>query len=333
MGEKKMRRYAVFALLVFLLAFSGCVQQRADEVRTGLSPYFDHAKEIGKVDLVITNIGYSGGSESLIRDFYKELVKIGVPDVMFMHTSYESRFFIAFFNKTSGKLCYVENGRGVVENVSYSYVLANADEWNEKIKAKVFSGYEFALLGYTQIYTLNSSYELLKSAEFHNHACPGLLSGYLIAEKIKEIAENYKKHDLLIFSVPPWCKDDALQIVFDATVGKKKMFVRNLSDEERENYPNIAGIYVFYDNAEKRGKGYVLTFDFDTVREKANVKEGDYGWLYRLKMNQWVLTHFEEARSLVGILGEFDVDENTLSKLQTMNFTIQELLGGRLSGR
>jgi len=314
------------AAILFLVALLLCCLQQAEQ-KTELTSYFKSAKEIGRVDLVITNLGYSEGSEKLIDDFYREIVALGSPDVMFMHTSYDKPFFVAFFNKTSGKLCYVEEKRRAVENVSYEYVLANANEWNEKMKAKVFSGYEFALIGFTQLYSNSAPHQLLKSAEFHNHACPGLLSGYLIAEKLKELKKNYKDM-LLIFSVPPWCKDDALQTIFDVTVGKKGMFVRVLSDEESKAYPNIAGIYVFYNESKKEGKGFILTFDFESVRKNANVSSSDYAWLQRVKQNQWILKNLEESKKLVGVLGEFEVNEELLLKLQKMNFTIQELLGG-----
>lgn len=283
-------------------------------------------KDIEKIDLIITNIGYSKGSEALLDAFYREIHNrgISVNSLILLHSSYNSPLYFAFLNKGSGKLLYVEGEKRVVETVDYQSVINSKDVWNEKIASKVFGGREFAILSVSQLFYFSVPYDLHKSIEFHNHVCPGLLHGYLIAELLR--SEFKPGERLLVFAVPPWCKDDALQTIFDVTVGKKGMYVRELREDEKKEYPDVAGIYVFWNEKEKKGRALILSFDRDVLQRNAGVTDKDYPWLWRLKQNNWIMRNFEEAKKLVKKLGEFDVNQELLDKLQRMDFNLREVL-------
>ncbi|KUK13986.1 MAG: hypothetical protein H5T91_00135 [Synergistetes bacterium] len=292
-----------------------------------LSLLFDEAfQKVGKVDLVITNIGYSRGSEALLDEFYRELMKRDIPvkSLVNLHSAYDKPLYFAFLNKKTGRLFYVDGSRKAVEDVSYQATLSEADKWNEKIKSKVFGGSEFALLSVSQLFSLDVPYDLHKAIEFHNHVCPGLLSGYLIAEFLR--GEVRPGERLMVFAVPSWCKDDALQVIFDTTVGKKGMYVRGLRGDEEKAFPDVAGIYVLWSDKDKRGRGLVLSFDFKALRRESGATDDDYPWLWRLKGNYWVMKNLDRARGLVGKMGEFEVDEELLGKLKKMELRLEEVL-------
>ena len=99
---------------------------------------------------------------------------------------------------------------------------------------------------------------------FHDHLCPGVTSGLFLAKYVEEklpinniTAESYK-----VIACPNWCKDDLLQMRWDATPGKSGMFVMALTDAEKKAVPNIAGIYIRWNDTAKSGDALALGFNW-----------------------------------------------------------------------
>jgi len=126
----------------------------------------------------------------------------------------------------------------------------------------------FTLAAVANVWAQDGPYDFLKSAELHNHICPGLTSGYLIAHYIQNHYPLAPGERYTVLASPVWCKEDALQVVLDCTPGKKGLIVKPLSKEQLEavSVPNPAAILLIWNAKQKTGQGVALSFDFDRIR-------------------------------------------------------------------
>ncbi|RLE48755.1 MAG: hypothetical protein DRJ31_06560 [Candidatus Methanomethylicota archaeon] len=210
-----------------------------------------------------------------------------------------------------------------VENISAELLLSKPEAWHEKMENKVFGGNEFSIITIAACWDKGLPYELLKAAELHNHICPGLTSGVLIIKyldqhlPIEEVGQEY-----VILAVPPWCKDDAFQAVYDSTVGKRKMTVMMLSKQQIKQLPeeakNVAGIYVKWDKSEGKGYALVLAFDWDKACNISGIERAwfkdfkSYKWWYaRLKMGLILQDYIDSPEEFVTTVMEFPINSSS----------------------
>ena len=216
--------------------------------------------------------------------------------------------------------------RVTIENVSASKLLSEPEAWNEKMVNKVFGGNEFSIMTISACWERGMPYELLLAAELHNHICPGLTSGILIIKYLDQHLPIEKPSQYyVILAVPPWCKDDAFQAIYDSTVGKRRMRVMMLSKEQSQQLPPVAGIYVRWDRSEDKGDAVVLTFDWDKACELCNINRRwfkdfkSYKWWYaRLKMDLELMNYLDRPEEFISIVKEFPINSSSeLNKLST----------------
>ena len=280
-------------------------------------------------------------------------------NLVVVHASKWRPLWFAFYRKGSGECVYIEVDSGVLEqymemwmsasdkssvqesfmslsddelfskvsmeNIHYSNLLSNPESWHEKMESKVFGGNEFSIMTIAACWDKGMPYELLQAAELHNHICPGLTSGILIMRYLDEVLpiESSSQY-YVILAVPPWCKDDAFQAVYDSTVGKRRMRVMMLSKEQSEQLPPVAGIYVRWDRSEDRGDAVVLTFDWDKACSVCGVERSwfkkfdSYEWWYaRLKVDLDLLDYLDKPEEFISVVKEFQV--NSSSELNALS--------------
>jgi formylmethanofuran dehydrogenase subunit E-like metal-binding protein len=145
--------------------------------------------------------------------------------------------------------------------------IGQAAFWEKKDAYKA-GGDLFSLAAMANVWAQDGPYDFLKSAELHNHICPGLTSGYLIAHYLLDHYPLAEGERYTLIACPVWCKEDALQVVMDCTPGKKGLIVKRLSAEQREriSVAKPAGMALIWDDKKKKGKGIALSFDFDRIR-------------------------------------------------------------------
>ncbi len=148
-------------------------------------------------------------------------------------------------------------------------------------------------------------YDFLKAAELHNHICPGLTSGYLLAHFILEHYPLAPEERYTIVSSPVWCKEDALQVILDCTPGKKGLVVKSLSKAQKEkiSVPNPAGFLLIWNTKTKTGKGAALSFDFKEF--KALYPENTPKAASLLS----TIPHLKTPERFVSVAREFTLDE------------------------
>jgi formylmethanofuran dehydrogenase subunit E-like metal-binding protein len=148
--------------------------------------------------------------------------------------------------------------------------LASPAFW-ESVKDSPLGRDVSALATIANVWAQDGPYDFLKSAELHNHICPGLTSGYLLAHYILDHYPLKQGEHYTIVACPVWCKEDAFQVVMDCTPGKKGLIVKRLSKQQQDNIsvPNPAGMVLIWDAKKKTGRGAALSFDSDGLRALA----------------------------------------------------------------
>ena len=288
--------------------------------------------------LILTNLGYSSGSEVYINEFVEKSGVSFNKNLVFVHNPHYSKLWFAFFNKTTGDCLYIEidNGRIVkkaVENIKAERLMSNPKEWDKKMKSKVFGGHEFSIITIANLWAKNAPYEFLKCAEFHNHICPGLTSGYMIVKYLERELPLKRGEYYIILAIPPWCKDDCFQVLLDSTVGKRRMYVKAV-DKESLKIGNIAGIYIAWNKSIGKGRAVVLAFNWDKACKMAGLNRSDFKkfktyhwWVARLKMNLFFMDYLDKPEVFVSKVKEFEIDSKTLNEFEKAGVNPYEALG------
>ncbi len=199
-------------------------------------------------------------------------------------------------------------------NVDIEYLMNHTDEGNATFNDAAFNGNEFSLAGFSNVWARGASYDFLQATAFHDHLCPGVTSGLHIAEFVEEKlpitngSESYK-----VIACPQWCKDDLLQMRWDATPGKSGMFVMALTDAEKKAVPNIAGIYIRWNDTAKEGDAMALAYNFSAVDLP---KWKGPAWGSKIYQDIVLMPYEETPEVFITVLKEFKVDSAKLAMLQ-----------------
>ncbi len=234
-----------------------------------------------------------------------------------------SKLWFMFYNKKTKEGLYLEVRNGIakrdIQNSTPSEMFSKAiklkidpnelineseaKNWNVHFTNKTLDGNEFSIITIVTIWSEfpNDTKYLLNAIELHNHVCPGLISGYYIA-KYLEVHYPLSNKTLIVWAIPPWCKDDVFQELFDATVGKRRMAVMYLQQKDKlyPKYKDLAGIYV---EVSKNGyaKAIVIGFNWSKLFKDCNISSEyfkdfkSYKWWWaRLKADVVMLKHNPE---------------------------------------
>jgi len=131
----------------------------------------------------------------------------------------------------------------------------------------------FSLISIARAWGGGAPYDLLKCAEFHDHLCPGVTSGYLMARFILQRYPLKPGQRYYYVGSPVWCKEDAVQVLLNLTPGKRRMIVRPLTQEQKEALPNktLGGLFLLWDAKAKQGRALALSFDWQKARGLARL--------------------------------------------------------------
>ncbi len=199
-------------------------------------------------------------------------------------------------------------------NVDIDYLANHTDEGNVTFKG-AFNGNEFSLIGISNVWGRGGSFDFIQDTCFHDHLCPGVTSGLFLAKYVEEKLPitNISTESYKVISCPNWCKEDLLQMRWDATPGKSGMFVMALTDTERNAIPGIAGIYIRWNDTAKEGDALVLAYN------SSSVKSGWKGpaWGSKLASDVVLMDYVDTPEAFVSTIKEFKVDAEKLAQLQS----------------
>ncbi len=305
-------------------------------------PAFELGKLAGKVGLanlgikniepgnllVITNAGYGRFNDltsiaALEGIGWATDTSLGQRNLLRIQTPRLSPVWFFLFHRPTGDGVYLEAPRLLKgepaarifriqkENIAAARLLDDVTYWEGRIKDRAFGGREFSLVTMANQWAAGAPYELLQAGTFHDHVCPGVTMGFLIAEYLERnypLASGERYH---ILNPAPNCHDDALQVLFNATAGKGFFTLVHLTDQQRGQLSpkvrNITGVYVIWNPRTESGRAVGLVFDWDLLKTK---REG-IGWVWRLRMNQELLGYLDRPEGLLKKAFEKDLPPGT----------------------
>jgi len=334
-----MRKYFVsIAITLAVLCVNGNL--RADtstDIRSLLQTGLIELKTyIGDPNLcVITDATYvilNGKTTEKYVDVIREETgcTIGKGNLLFVHrrTDYPLKIFI--FKKDT-KDCFVirhdgQKTKGKKTNIDIGKTVDSAS-W-EKTQTDLGVSDAYSILIIANAWAAGIPHDFLKCAEFHNHICPGVTSGYCIAKFIQKMYPLKKGESYMYVSCPPWCKDDGIQILMDITPGKRGFFVKQLTDEQKEalEKPDVAGIMVIKGEKGRGGKALVLSFNWDKANELSGAGNLD-GLRARLQMITGIIPYLEKPELFVRVLKEYTINAERITRLTLAGVNPYEELG------
>ncbi|MBS3764718.1 MAG: hypothetical protein KGZ25_15570, partial [Planctomycetes bacterium] len=143
----------------------------------------------------------------------------------------------------------------------------------------VVSGNLFQVVSFCLVWSAEPRIGLLRSAELHNHICPGVNAGYALAQYIKKRLPLRDGEKYVLVSAPPACPVDGLQTALDCTAGKKAMFTMKTSQkvlaqhEYKKLKPSV--IVLRINSAADSCEGSVLAFDFEKACKDLGVSRSN----------------------------------------------------------
>ncbi|KKG11900.1 FmdE family protein [Methanosarcina sp. 2.H.A.1B.4] len=351
-ANRKIKTKIIDFVLLTILVFSlGSIQGMAAEADNQelMTRVFAAAEEslgdIGPEDtLIITDIGSPAESYVFLDDFYSEFYGrelLYTKNLLIVQNARNAPLWFAFFDKSSGDCTFIEVSYGdenkvsyqVTENINFDALSESPESvaaWNEKVGSKVFDGREFAILTISNGWATGSlDYELMQCLELHNHFCPGVSSGYVLANWMEENYPLEEGVSYTVFSCPNWCKEDVFVKRWDASPGKGGVWVSALTAEEIEAIGGSpAGIFVVTDKNAGTMQAVVLGFDFDALSAECGAKEDDPAWVSKYLRDLCLMDRKNwDKEGLVTEIAVIDIDEGTLSEMKQAGANPYVVLG------
>lgn len=310
---------------------------RSQDIRGLIS---ESVKELGveKGDpglCAITDAGYviiNGETTEKYVDIIQEETgcSVGRNNLLFVqrHTGYPLK--IALFRKDTYEMVGISYDGTAAEKTARLYMSFNTindkEPWG--IIQKALGGDAFSFLTVAHHWAAGAPHDFFKCVELHNHICPGITSGYFIAKFMQKKYPLQDGESYTYISCPPWCKDDAIQVLLDKTPGRRGIFVKQISDEQKERLvnPSVAGIMLINMGDKKGAKAVILSFDWDKASELAGSKNLE-GLQSRLKTITGLIPYYDKPGLCVNVLKEYDITSETAEKLTLAGVNPYEELG------
>ena len=310
-----MKRLPALLLCVALLLFTALSPAHAQDLTQPLSRAMADLKVV-KDDpglLVLTNAPYvnTGGKNSLfLLDQAQNLTgaTVGRGNLLFFQRPPSHPFRLMLFKKSDRRAAVItgnESGWATDMLALDPKTISDPLFW-KTAKDKYTAGQDlFTLTTIASAWAEGAPYDFLKAAELHNHICPGLTSGYLMAHYILDHYPLSPGERYTILASPVWCKEDAFQLVMDCTPGKRGLVVKPLSESQKKKItvPDPAGFLLIWNQKEKKGKAVALSFDFYKLKALYPEKTPKAASIL------YTVPHFSTPEKFVSAAREFSLDE------------------------
>jgi formylmethanofuran dehydrogenase subunit E-like metal-binding protein len=273
---------------------------------------------MGALDGLSETLGVRRGDNSLVE----------------VHSAAEKALWFAIYHQRSGYCVYLQVdpealysgffwGRrnrqslfsiAVMEQINANHLFDNADEYTEKFNNQIFGGNEFRIVTICNAVAEGAPSYAVRSFEFHDHYCPGVTSGIMMAQYVKSFFPLYSGGSYFVQGVKPACKEDALVVMLNTTPGKSGYSVTYPTDEDIAKWPTWA----------KTARNIIYwkeTSDSPWVALVLEYNGGDTGCpsysssiLSKLCSDLWYLGHLDEPEEFVNVLKEIELPAGATPK-------------------
>ena len=285
--------------------------------------------------IVLTNAGYAEVNGEPTQGALDGVTEVtgasrGRYTLVEIHAAPWAPLWFAVYDKGSGYCAYsevdaakaAEAGKGSaealfriasMERIDAEHIFADPSGYDAKFKDKMFGGNAFRIVAIANAVAAGAPPCALRAFEFHDHYCPGVTSGIFMA---RYLIEHYPpgKSGYFVQAVEPWCKEDALMVLLNATPGKRGYAVSYPTKSDMEHWlPEMqeASTIVYRKNEQtERWEGLLVAFDWaDTECPKTGS-----GAVDRLCANLWYLKRMDKPEDFVKIVKKFELPDGVSPK-------------------
>ena len=275
--------------------------------------------------IVASNAGYVEINEKSAFGAQYGLVKTtlarrGYAEVMEVHSAHNAPLWFAVCEKSTGKCVYLEVASDVdpsslsvsdmpvealfskrsLENIKAEYLYEHVEAFNEKIMKRPFGGNEFRIITMVNAVLVGAPTNVVKSFEFHDHYCPGVTSGIMMANYVKTHFPLKPGGAYFVQTVQPWCKEDALLVMLNTTPGKKGYAITYPTEADKAKWSasveKASTIFYRKNPVTNTWDGMILGFDWD---RKTDCPDFGKSMLGKLCSDLFFLKHLQTPEKFV----------------------------------
>ena len=245
-----------------------------------------------------------------------------------IHARYDDPLWCGVYDMKSGYCAYLEIQRAdlpdavdtvpitalcsvtVVEKIDAAHLYANVEVYDEKFKNKLFGSNSFRIVTIANAVAQGAPAAAIKAFEYHDHYCPGVTSGILMVNYVKKHFPQTPGGKYFIQSLQPWCKEDALMTLMNATPGKKGYDVLYTTEADRKKWKEAvretATLVYREDRETKRWEVLLLGFQWEGTDCD---RFGKKSLITKLCMDLWYLEKLNTPEICIKALGRFSLPE------------------------
>ncbi len=282
---------------------------------------------------VLTDAGYvkvdGNTTQGCIATLRKETgCSIGDGNLLTIHRSVNKPLWFVIFDNATKDCVYAvyKNGAFTATEINIAEEnVTTSDGWN--MAKNALGSDAFTITCIANAWGYGAPYDLLKCAELHNHLCPGLTSGYLIAEYIREKYPLGTGESYTWIGCPNWCKEDAIQVLLDLTPGKTSLISKQRSGELFAKEKPLAGILIIWNDTTKSGSGVAFQYDWGKMCNLSDTNLSDFKppggktnplfWTTRIKGSLGFIPYIDQLETFVSLASdEFTVTSEQLNRVK-----------------
>lgn len=342
---EKMKKTRMILLGFALLALAACapktgVKQYTPAMDAGYQALENAMQEIGseKGDtdtLVLTNALSSVAEAKFAYPYFDVAMQAtgqtpGTRSLLQINSPFSKELWYSLYNKKTNKAVFLrfEGDRFLKQSFNAApETILTPQEW-KKTASGIIGSSMFQVVSISLAWSANAPWPLLKSAELHNHLCPGLNSGYVVAEYVKKNMPLNPGESYVFIGASPNCAMDALQSIFDCTAGKKGVWTMRPGKKVVEKcgikpFPTCIAMKV--NSKENTTSGMVIGFDMNAACKDLGLNRADFAppagkkdpmfFIIRVKMS-WLMAKMDMSEKLKYVYVEKEFSGNAKLALQ-----------------
>ncbi len=290
--------------------------------------------------IAMTNAGFAeidGYSTQGCLDGLSQAMGVsrGMNSLLEIQSHPEKSLFFAVYHKTTGRCVYLQVdpdfaasdaavstmdasvlfSKTSVVNIKAEYLFANPDTAAAAFAATPFNGNEFRIVTILNAVDSGAPTYAIRSFEFHDHYCPGVTSGIMIAQYVKKhFAMQTASDSYFVQGIQPWCKEDALMVMLNATPGKGGYSVTYPTDDDKAGWWSefTDAVNIVYRKNGNTGiwQGLILGFQWG----ETDCPAYDNSLLDKLCMDMWYLDKLDAPEDFVYEILSFELPEGVTPK-------------------
>jgi formylmethanofuran dehydrogenase subunit E-like metal-binding protein len=276
--------------------------------------------------IVLTNAGYAEMFSMSTQGALDGLTVVtgasrGKNTLVEVHSAARDPLWFAVYDRQSGFCAYLEMNRSdgsdsklfpqpmspemfgirTVERIDAPYLYQHAKAFETRLAGRIFGNNAFRVITIANAVASGAPARVIRAIEFHDHYCPGVISGIFMAGYVQTHFPPGKS-GYFVHSIDPWCKEDALMVLLNATPGKKKYAVSYPAKADRANrlseVETAATIIYRRDDDTQKWEGMILGFDWADT----SCTETGIGIIDKLCMDLWYLEQIDSPEAFVKVL-------------------------------